>query len=57
MAAVSVRHEDTYKYGILEIDKNMKVISLVEKPKVEEAPSNLASIGRLILKKDIFDKM
>ena len=55
MAAVSVRHEDTYKYGILEIDKNMKVISLVEKPKVEEAPSNLASIGRLILKKDIFD--
>ena len=57
MAAVSVRHEDTYKYGILEIDKNMKVISLVEKPKVEEAPSNLASIGRLILKKDIFDKL
>jgi UTP--glucose-1-phosphate uridylyltransferase len=32
-----------------------RVIGMVEKPRQEEAPSNLASIGRYILTTDIFD--
>ena len=52
-----VPHELTYKYGILSLEdeETLKVKSIVEKPKVEEAPSNLASIGRYILKPEIFE--
>ena len=31
------------------------VLGVVEKPRQDEAPSNLASIGRYILSTDIFD--
>ena len=34
---------------------NSSVTGLVEKPSVENAPSNLASIGRYVLTPDIFD--
>lgn len=52
-----VAHELTYKYGIvsLEDEKTLKINGLVEKPKVEDAPSNLAGLGRYILKPEIFD--
>lgn len=47
------------KYGIVEgkaIEKGVyKVKDLVEKPKVEEAPSNVAILGRYILSPDIFE--
>ena len=33
------------------------VLGVVEKPKQNEAPSNLASIGRYILTSDIFDSL
>ena len=33
----------------------LKVSNLVEKPEIDEAPSNLAIIGRYILTPDIFD--
>jgi UTP--glucose-1-phosphate uridylyltransferase len=33
------------------------VIGMVEKPRQDEAPSNLASIGRYILTPDIFDSL
>lgn len=54
MGVVEVPHELTYKYGIMEVDEDMKVRNIIEKPKVEDAPSNLASIGRIILTPDIF---
>jgi UTP--glucose-1-phosphate uridylyltransferase len=46
-------------YGIVEIAEPMgggvfRVKDLVEKPKREEAPSNLAIIGRYILTPDVF---
>lgn len=52
-----VAHELTYKYGIvsLEDEKTLKINGLVEKPKVEDAPSDLAGLGRYILKPEIFD--
>lgn len=57
-----VAPEDVSKYGILslrpEAPQNAGGVSwvqdLVEKPSVEEAPSNLAVIGRYILKPSIF---
>ena len=30
---------------------------MIEKPKIDEAPSNLAMVGRYILTPDIFDKI
>jgi UTP--glucose-1-phosphate uridylyltransferase len=54
-----VPKNDVSKYGILDgvsIDKNVhKVNNLVEKPNVEEAPSNVAILGRYIISPAIFD--
>ena len=46
------------QYGVIipSADGN-GVIGLVEKPRRDESPSNLASIGRYILTPDIFDKL
>lgn len=53
VAAMEVPREKTSSYGILDVKEDMgamvSVKSMVEKPKVEEAPSNLAVIGRYIL--------
>lgn len=47
------------KYGIMIYDeeKEGKIVGLVEKPKVEEAPSNHAGLGRYIVKPEIFDEL
>ncbi|GAA0861346.1 UTP--glucose-1-phosphate uridylyltransferase GalU [Paraclostridium tenue] len=54
-----VAKEDTNKYGILDVkyieDRVYKVNDMVEKPKVEEAPSNMAILGRYIITPAIFD--
>lgn len=51
--------ENTDKYGILDVktieDRVYKVKDMVEKPKVEEAPSNIAILGRYIITPAIFE--
>ncbi|WP_032121734.1 UTP--glucose-1-phosphate uridylyltransferase GalU [Clostridium amazonitimonense] len=51
--------EDVSKYGIVKgmhiEDRVYKVKDLVEKPKMEEAPSNVAILGRYIITPQIFD--
>jgi len=58
VAAMEVPMEKTKSYGVLDVKEDMgsivKVKGMVEKPKVEEAPSNLAVIGRYILSSDVF---
>jgi len=53
VAAMEVPPERVSSYGILDVEEDMgsvvKVKSMVEKPKPEDAPSNLAVIGRYIL--------
>ena len=55
----TVAREDVSKYGIVDgihiEDKVYKVKKLVEKPSVEEAPSNVAILGRYIITPQIFD--
>jgi UTP--glucose-1-phosphate uridylyltransferase len=59
VAIEEVPKEDTNKYGVIagiEIENNLyKVNDMVEKPEPEDAPSNLAIIGRYILTPDIFE--
>ena len=54
-----VAQQDIHKYGIVDGDKISEglytVRSLVEKPKAEEAPSNVAIMGRYIITPAIFD--
>lgn len=54
-----VKREDVNKYGIVngkQIDEKLYLIKdLVEKPDIENAPSNIAILGRYILKPEIFD--
>jgi UTP--glucose-1-phosphate uridylyltransferase len=59
VAIEEVAAEQTESYGIVageEIKPGLyRVTEMVEKPKPEDAPSNLAIIGRYILTPDIFD--
>lgn len=55
----TVCHEDVSKYGIIDCekisDRFYKVSDLVEKPKPEESPSDVAILGRYIITPEIFD--
>ena len=55
----TVPENDVYKYGIVDgivvEDRVCKVKGLVEKPSVEDAPSNTAILGRYIVTPRIFD--
>jgi len=59
LAVEQVADEDISKYGIVDIEKSEsgapKIRAMVEKPTIEDAPSNLAITGRYILQPEIFD--
>ncbi len=64
IAIMEVPKQETHRYGVIkgtvlpESDGNLfEVLDMIEKPKVEEAPSNLAIIGRYILTPYIFDTL
>ena len=59
MASLKVNKNNVDRWGIFSIAKtldkdNFKISDVVEKPKIKNAPSNNAVIGRYILDKDIF---
>jgi len=55
MAVVPV--ENPEDYGIVELEDEKHVKRIVEKPKHEEAPSNLANAGMYVFSTEIFDKI
>ncbi len=66
VAVMEVPREDTDRYGVIAPDESVdatddarlrRVTAVVEKPSPEEAPSNLAIIGRYILTPKIFEKL
>ena len=62
LAAMQVARDDISLYGCIdpefvEEDRLARVLSIVEKPSPEEAPSNLAAIGRYVLTPEIFDSL
>ncbi len=61
LAVEEVPRSEVYRYGVIrgeEIEENLyRVTEIVEKPSPEEAPSNLAVIGRYILSPRIFNAL
>ena len=59
VAVEEIPPKDSNKYGVIAGDflsnEVVRVTNMVEKPEPEDAPSNLAIIGRYILTPDIFD--
>ena len=59
-----VPHELVNSYGVADVDGHMvaagesvRMTAIVEKPAVEQAPSNLAVVGRYVLSKDIWQQL
>lgn len=57
-----VPHDTTNKYGIIDIknrldDQLFSLKTFVEKPRVEDAPSNFAMVGRYVFKNSIFNEL
>ncbi len=59
IAVEKVPPEDTSSYGIVSVDaaNQDRIMAIVEKPSPDEAPSNLAVVGRYLLSAKIFDKL
>jgi len=61
VAAMEVPPEKASAYGVLDVKEDMgsmvSVKGMVEKPAVEDAPSNLAVIGRYILTPDVLKSL
>ncbi|GAA3032681.1 UTP--glucose-1-phosphate uridylyltransferase GalU [Microbacterium dextranolyticum] len=60
IALMEVDPEQVHLYGVATVgetadDGSVRVVDLVEKPAREDAPSNLAVIGRYVLSPEIFD--
>lgn len=56
-----VPREEVSKFGVIDgvkvDDKNMEVKKMVEKPKPEEAPSNLVAVGKYIITPEVFETL
>ncbi len=51
-----VPHETVNRYGVVKLKEGtMQIEDIIEKPSIEEAPSNLADFGRMILNREIID--
>ena len=61
IAIQEVDSVDISKYGVIDYDKNDKdyyfIKNMIEKPSVNDAPSNLAIIGRYILMPNVLDAL
>ena len=55
LSVMQIDGPDISKYGVIAYSNAQNVDGLIEKPNFEEAPSDLASIGRYVLTPDIFD--
>ena len=49
LLSVSVPHESVSSYGVIQLDSEGHFVKVVEKPSIEEAPSNLISVSKYVL--------
>lgn len=58
----TVEHKNIVKYGSMKVkekvcDRTYELAGIIEKPKLEEAPSDLASLGKWVFNANIFDEL
>lgn len=56
MIGVEVAHAKVSSYGVLEMDDNHNFVQIVEKPSVEEAPSNLINVSKYLFVSELLDE-
>ena len=57
LAIQTVQHNEVNQYGIVSVNADQRIKTVVEKPKPEETNSNLAIVGRYILPSNIFSEI
>ena len=57
VAVETVPPEQTSSYGVVAVDGSNRMNQIIEKPAPEDAPSNLAVVGRYLLNSEIFNKL
>lgn len=61
LAVENVPAQDTHKYGIVASEAisstEERITGIVEKPKIEDAPSTLAVVGRYVLRPEVFAEL
>jgi UTP--glucose-1-phosphate uridylyltransferase len=57
VAVETVPPEQTSSYGVVAVDESNRMNQIIEKPAPEDAPSNLAVVGRYLLNSEIFNKL
>ena len=57
VAVETVPEQSTSSYGIVAVDGGNQLTEIVEKPDPQDAPSNLAVVGRYLLAPQVFDKL
>ena len=53
---VEIPQDKVEKYGVLDV-KDGRLVGVVEKPKVKEAPSNMINVSKYIMSKDLLKKI
>jgi UTP--glucose-1-phosphate uridylyltransferase len=57
IAVETIPPEKTRSYGVAAVNAENRILSIVEKPRPEDAPSNLGVVGRYLLTPAIFAKL
>lgn len=61
VALEQVPKEEVFRYGIVDSilleARTHQIKNIIEKPKIEEAPSNLSIVGKYIITPDVFDTL
>jgi UTP--glucose-1-phosphate uridylyltransferase len=57
VAVETIPPEKTTSYGVAAVDSENRIQKIVEKPKPEDAPSNLGVVGRYLLTPAVFEKL
>ena len=62
LCAFEVPREEVSNYGVFDVDRSQeadvkKINGMVEKPDVDDAPSNLVATGRYLLDRAVFDAL
>jgi UTP--glucose-1-phosphate uridylyltransferase len=55
VASLPIERREVKPFGVLDIDASFRIRNFVEKPDPDQAPSNLAVIGRYVFAPEIFD--